>query len=401
MPQLPVGQRYVDVACGVFYDIALRSDGQMQRWGGVAFGLDNLPVLPAGVAVAHMSSGYSCAVVTGSDGLLRLWGDNSGGQLNAPALPVGTAWQYAIAGDNHMVGLRTDGVALAWGDNTWGQCNIPALPPNTNYVQVAASDRNTLLLRSDGALVALGLGGPPSLGSPPSLPPGTRIRRIALGALNAAAILSDGSAMSWHIPDPVPALPPGVVYVDIACGHRFTVARRSDGQVVSWGINASNATHYVPPLAPGTSYLRISVNFHTSSGLVGAESTYVTFAEGCRGSLPPSRLIPHDTPQIGKTMPVLLDRLPIDAAVLVMGWSALPPVSLDGIGMPDCRANVAPDTTVLLAGNNGSALWELSIPEQVSLLGTRFYNQAIVLDPSAGNVLGAVMSAAAEGVVGG
>lgn len=41
------------------------------------------------------------------------------------------------------------------------------------------------------------------------------------------------------------------------------------------------------------------------------------------------------------------------------------------------------------------------IPFQQSLLGARFYNQVFVFDPAAGNAMGAVVSDAAEGVVGG
>ena len=39
-------------------------------------------------------------------------------------------------------------------------------------------------------------------------------------------------------------------------------------------------------------------------------------------------------------------------------------------------------------------------PDQPSVVGVRFYNQAIVLDVGAGNPFGAVMSDAREGVVG-
>ncbi|HEX5095889.1 MAG TPA: hypothetical protein VFX21_07750 [Acidimicrobiia bacterium] len=45
------------------------------------------------------------------------------------------------------------------------------------------------------------------------------------------------------------------------------------------------------------------------------------------------------------------------------------------------------------------AVWELPIPEVAVLVGVHFYNQALVLDPGA-NPFGAVVSDAAEGVVG-
>jgi hypothetical protein len=46
------------------------------------------------------------------------------------------------------------------------------------------------------------------------------------------------------------------------------------------------------------------------------------------------------------------------------------------------------------------ATFRLPIPGVPALVGLKFYNQALVLDPGAGNVIGAVVSEAAEGVVG-
>lgn len=68
--------------------------------------------------------------------------------------------------------------------------------------------------------------------------------------------------------------------------------------------------------------------------------------------------------------------------------------------MPGCQLAISLDATLPLVGQGHQATWQLSIPDRAELLGLRFYNQALVLDPAAGNALGAVLSDAAEGVIG-
>jgi hypothetical protein len=100
-------------------------------------------------------------------------------------------------------------------------------------------------------------------------------------------------------------------------------------------------------------------------------------------------------------MQVTLFDLPNDIAVLGMSFQRLSaPVDLGFLGMPGCSLAISPDAVVGIVGQGGKAKWQLPIPYKPSLVGVRFYNQAIVLDVGAGNPLGAVMSDAMEGVVG-
>jgi hypothetical protein len=188
--------------------------------------------------------------------------------------------------------------------------------------------------------------------------------------------------------------------VQVCVADNSVLARRSDGEAVAWGWGTASSPP--PPLDPGTSYLRIAGGVWAHMAIVGRESRYVTVAPGCAGSRPSCRLIPRDTPQIGRTLTVGLTNLPASLAVLVMGWSRITPaVPLDTIGMPGCLAHVPLDGTALLSGSNGEASWSLPIPFQPALLGTVFYHQALVVDPAAGNAFGAVVSEVAEAVVGG
>lgn len=157
----------------------------------------------------------------------------------------------------------------------------------------------------------------------------------------------------------------------------------------------------MPGLDPNTSYVEISAASEIVTGRVGPTCTYVSFAQGCAGSLPPARLVPRDTPHLGKTLEVTLFDLPLDLAFLVFGWERLPsPVDLGFLGMPGCNLHVSLDAILPVTGTNHQAKWSLPIPNDPVWVGTRFYNQALVPDPAAGNSFGAVVSDAAEAVIG-
>ena len=399
-------ERYTDVATGGAHFLALRTDGTIEGWGAPFYGRLDVPPLPSGVTYTSLAAGYYNSLALRSDGQLVVWGDNSIGQSNVPPLPPGTSYVDAALEIGHIAAIRSDGVAVAWGANQWGQCNLPALPSGVGYVDVAAADHNFLLLRSDGQVVGSGSNTYLVLNVPP-LPPGTEYTDIAASRGFGAAVRSDGTIVSWPpvAPwngwvDPSP-LPPGVHYVQVAGGDLFFVARRSDGEAAFFGMLPLMTPTLVPPAGVGRSYLDVDAGYHTSIGLVGATSRYTTFASGCAGTLAASTLIPRDTPQLGKSMVVQVDQLPLDLAVLVFGWQRLQPaVPLAALGMPGCTLHVSLDAFVPLLGSGGRALHELPIPYLPSLLGVQFHHQAWVLDPAA-NAFGGVVSAAATGIVGG
>lgn len=123
---------------------------------------------------------------------------------------------------------------------------------------------------------------------------------------------------------------------------------------------------------------------------------------GGRVRAPASRLTPRDTPQIGKTLPLCIDRLPADVAFVGFAFDTTPvPVPLAPIGMPGCDAQLVPATLAAAVGANGRAVLPISIPNSIALFGTSFVNQAVVLDPAAGNAIGATVSDAARAVIGG
>jgi hypothetical protein len=118
-----------------------------------------------------------------------------------------------------------------------------------------------------------------------------------------------------------------------------------------------------------------------------------------------TRLVPRDTPRLGRTLEVALLDLPAKSAFVVFGWSntaigSVPlPIDLGSLGMPGCRAQVSPDVVLLVVGTAGEGVLSIPVPGQPALLGAAFYNQALIPDPGA-NPFGAVVSDAAMGRIG-
>lgn len=161
-----------------------------------------------------------------------------------------------------------------------------------------------------------------------------------------------------------------------------------------------NGEQRVPPLLPGRSFVQLSVYDWQTSVRVGPTSTYVSFAPGCWGSRSAARLVPRDTPRIGQVHEVTLFDLPANLACMILGWRRPAPMNLTPFGMPNCSLYTSLDAAMFFTGANGQAKFLLPIPNAPALVGTHFYNQAMVFDPGAGNPLGAVMSDAAEGAIG-
>lgn len=398
--------RHADAAVGANNGVVVYSNGTAASWG-TSWGT-SVPPLPPGLGYLSARANIYHAAALRSDGSLIAWGSNQFGQLNIPSLPAGIHYVDFALGYGHSVAIRSDGQAVAVGDNTYAECTIPALPAGVTYVKVDADWTKTVLLRSDGQIAIAG-GGFGSLGwQIPPLPAGLTYVAVAAGDLAIAAIRSDGSGLEWGLGvqpgwiQPVPPLPTGVSYVEVACGDNHVVWRRSDGQVVVSGqvLGGYEFLAAVRPLDPGTSYLGVSATYGHTIARVGPTTTYVSVAPGCAGSRPATRLIPRDTPRIGRDLMVTLFDLPFNIAMLAMGLQPAAPLSLATLGMPGCTWHTSLDAVGLLAGQNNQATWSLSIPDLPSLVGLQFYHQALVLDPAAGNSFGAVVSDVAQGVVG-
>ncbi|MCC7065111.1 MAG: hypothetical protein IT456_20040 [Planctomycetes bacterium] len=70
------------------------------------------------------------------------------------------------------------------------------------------------------------------------------------------------------------------------------------------------------------------------------------------------------------------------------------PYDLSPLGMPGCTLFVSADMVTMLVNWNGTAVWQMTIPNAPQLVGLPFYLQAGVLDRV--NALGMVTTNAAE-----
>jgi alpha-tubulin suppressor-like RCC1 family protein len=382
--------RFAGVSPGFAHTLVLRGDGAAEGYGNNAGFVCDVPPLPNGLVYTKVRAGNYVSGALRSDGQLIVWG--LGPMVGAvPPLPAGRTYvDFDMAGA-HAVALRSDGVAVAFGSNTSGQCNLPVLPAGMTYTQVDASGWMTGLLRSDGNVAFCG-----ALGS--------SVRAPALAGCEYVEVMGrigrrDDGVIEGFVGN-LPVLPWGVYFVELGNGLGVSMLRRSDGWIEAFGN--TNSAYAVPSLEPNTSYLEIgSGSESTVAARVGSTCVYVGIVPGCAGSRPATRLVPYDTPRIGRPLKVTLFDLPNDIAVLGMSFQRLPaPVDLGFLGMPGCSLAISPDAVLGIVGQGGKAKWQLPIPDQPSLVGVRFYNQAIVLDVGAGNPFGAVMSDAMEGVVG-
>ena len=448
-PALPPSGKVVQLDCGINHSVALLATGEVLAWGSnrwLQAYLPSLPKQPEPLRFTGLSVGYQHVLGRTSDasmvgwgvdfasiaeipshlqrnrwrrsestyahnlalderGRLYAWGHNFYGQLNVPVLPAGVTYTEVFsAAPTHSVAIRSDGVAVAFGTTYMDEGVIPPLPAGLSYTDVDTEHLRTVLLRSDGEVLCLGDAASGQAQVAP-LPVGVQYVDIAASRFCTAGLRSDGLVEIWGSVqppafEPLPALPFGVSYVQAEGAYAFLAMRRSDGEVVTCGY-MPNHQDVVTPLLPGTSYVEMSAGGEIVAARVGPTCTYVSFAPGCAGSRPVARLIPRDTPHLGKTLEVTLFDLPLDIAFLVFGWQQLPsPVDLGFLGMPGCDLSVSLDAIVPLVGQNQQAKWFLPIPNDPIWVGTRFYNQALVPDPAAGNSFGAVVSDAAEAVIG-
>jgi hypothetical protein len=231
---------------------------------------------------------------------------------------------------------------------------------------------------------------------------------LAAGDFHTVARRSDGSVVAWgdnrYGQCNVPALPPGLSYVEVATVSFHTVARRSDGSAVAWGHNFYGQCN-VPALAPGLTFAQLAAGRFRTMAIVQS-GAYTTFGAGCPGSVGVTRLEAITPPRLGQTMTVRMQPLPQSVAMLLAGLSNVTaaagplPLDLSPFGLTNCRLRVRPDVSVVVIGAGGSASFALAVPTSPSLAGLILHQQALVLDPAAGNPAGLVMSDAATAVVG-
>ena len=135
--------------------------------------------------------------------------------------------------------------------------------------------------------------------------------------------------------------------------------------------------------------------------LFSVRASFALYGNGCApgGGSPPA-LAPFagQVPLQGRTFQVLV-KGPGVAGVGLLG-ARRTRMDLSGIGLPGCFLLASPDLGTALAGlTPGSFLWSIPIPARTFLLGARFFQQAVLLDPMKPKN-GITLSNGGEGVIG-
>ena len=231
------------ISAGGSHALAIASDGSLWSWGdtmhGPALGLGKITVpVPRPTRVgrenswAEISAGFDYSMAIKRDGSLWAWGGNPAGilgdgttQTRETPTRVGTAndWQMVGTGLHHSLGLKRDGTIWAWGANNVGALGVPYQPSGTNQ-----------------SFVPLQVG------------MDTDWKAIAVGALQNAALKTDGSLWMWgdsgfglagaanspsnhYTPVQIGA---DTNWVALAAGYYHMLALRSDGTLWHWGRNS-------------------------------------------------------------------------------------------------------------------------------------------------------------------
>ncbi|MHC5065455.1 MAG: CARDB domain-containing protein [Planctomycetota bacterium] len=145
-----------------------------------------------------------------------------------------------------------------------------------------------------------------------------------------------------------------------------------------------------------------------ASPLASQAPSYTPYGKGCPGAVgvPELRASRNDLPVIGETFLTEVTNLPfLTSGIGITGRSdefwgkAALPFDLSVVAMPGCFLYTDIRYTRTLLSRPGIGSWSTTIPDDSTLIGQSFYQQAFILDRSVPG-LGAIMSNAAHGVMG-
>jgi alpha-tubulin suppressor-like RCC1 family protein len=222
----------VKIVAGANHSLALDATGAVWAFGSDSSGQlgigGNLtpsfvPVMiPTLSNVVDIAGGMDFSLAVRSDGTIWAWGSNSHLQLGNPgptrsttpvSVPKGPGFfaTAVAAGGRTGLALSINGQVIAWGNNANQQiaaagAAVPSgAPIASNVRSMAVGDSHILLLGTNGAVAARGLGTSGQLGNGnvssssvfATVPGLTNVRDVGAGSAHSAAVRDDGSIWTW------------------------------------------------------------------------------------------------------------------------------------------------------------------------------------------------------------
>jgi alpha-tubulin suppressor-like RCC1 family protein len=266
------GVRWVAVAAGLNFSLAIDNDGKLWAWGSntagqLGDGTNSDSLIPKQVGTATdwraVSAGDFHALALKGNGELYSWGSNQSGQLGrsltavsgvVPSMSmtpgsVSGAWKAVSAGGSHSLAIGANNVAQSWGANYKGQLGrltgsetdgVPADAfSGVSVNSVAAGGDFSVLLEVSGAVSAHGDNQFDQ--APSGVPLATNATLVVAGRQHALALLQDGSVKAWGRNDsgqaPSSVDLGGGTPVGIAAGGKTSLVVFADGSVSTFGRN--------------------------------------------------------------------------------------------------------------------------------------------------------------------
>ena len=358
----PVGTdtNWVSVACGTFYTMAIKSNGELWAWGSNNYGqlgtgyTYNQPT-PRCVGTdtnwVSVACGSTHTLAIKSNGELWAWGYNEYGQLGigfaasqTTPQPVGTAtnWVSVACGSSHTLAINANGELWAWGYNEYGQLGIGNttnqytpyhVGTDTNWSSVACGANHTMAVNASREIRVWGINSSGQLGIgnytkqnipyPIILVGNTivRIKDLACGYAHTVAIDFNGWLWTWGYNDhgqlglgnyttqtDYKRVGTATNWVGVACGEAHTMAIKSNGELWAWGRNANwqlglgptqNITIYNIPMRVGTSvaWRKIAAGGYHSAAITASGALW-TWGDNNYGQLGLGTTFgQYDTPQ--------------------------------------------------------------------------------------------------------
>src|SRR5882724_694566 len=188
-----------------FYAPMAAGQGAFGQLGNNGTDNSSTPVqVAAPFQTSDVASGYYDSLAVGTDGNLYAWGYNAYGQL----------------------GNNTSG----------GQANTPSVVPNFGNVTTQSGDGNRIITANWGVCAAVDNSGREESGQFTN-------GRVWMWGINYDGQLGDGTANPHYMPQPVLSGPGTALtgVVSIAAGSSHTAALLRNGTVMSWGTNVNGA----------------------------------------------------------------------------------------------------------------------------------------------------------------